>query len=37
LPNSRMTALAQIKRQENLEICCLIIFKYSGSRKHPIG
>jgi hypothetical protein len=37
LPNFRMIALAQRRRYENLEICCLIFFKYSGSRKHPFG
>jgi hypothetical protein len=37
LPNFRMIALAQRKRYEKLEICCLIFFKYSGSRKHPFS
>jgi hypothetical protein len=32
-----MIALAQRRRKEKLEICCLIFFKYSGSRKHPFG
>jgi hypothetical protein len=35
LLNFRMIALAQRQRLEKLEICCLIFFKYSGSRKHP--
>jgi hypothetical protein len=37
LPNFRMIALAQRRRSEKLEICYLIFFKYSGSRKHPFG
>jgi hypothetical protein len=37
LPNIRKIALAQRRREEKLEICCLIFFKDSGSRKHPFG
>jgi hypothetical protein len=37
LPNFRMIALVQRRREKKLEICCLIFFKYSGSREHPFG
>ena len=32
-----MIALAQNTNYKKWELCCLIFFKYSGSRKHPFG
>jgi hypothetical protein len=29
--------LHKIEARKKSEICCLIFFKYSGSRKHPFG
>jgi hypothetical protein len=37
MPNFRMIALAQNTSYEKSEICCLMSFKYSGSRKHPLA
>jgi hypothetical protein len=37
MPNFRIIALEQRRSQEKSKICCLIFFKYSGSRKHPLA